>query len=279
MNTQIFLTETEHKLEESEYLGEDGLIYCSICHEPKEKPFPPDFFLSGLKTHPRPCACERAKRKQEEQNLREENHRREVDRLKSLCFPGRQMWKWTFTSLRIQGKACNAARKYVENWPDMKERNTGLMFWGEVGTGKTYLAACIANALIDQEVSVRMANLGSVLSKGFEERDAYIQDLCSSSLLILDDFGMERNTSFALETVFEVIDTRCAIGKPLIITTNLTPGDLKNPKDLEHKRIYDRILGMTTAVQVTGPDHREIKYRENLQIMKKLILEDIEDEN
>ena len=103
-----------------------------------------------------------------------------------------------------------------------------------------------------------MTNLGTVLSKEIDKRDAYIQDLCSSSLLILNDFGMEWNNDFALDTVTKIIDARSALGKPLIITTNLSPGDLKNPPTLKHKRVYDRIRGITTAVQVTGPDYREI---------------------
>ena len=30
----------------------------------------------------------------------------------------------------------------------MKEKNMGLLFWGGVGTGKSYLAGCIASALM-----------------------------------------------------------------------------------------------------------------------------------
>jgi DNA replication protein DnaC len=54
-----------------------------------------------------------------------------------------------------------------------------------------------------------------------EEKNAYISDLMRYPLLILDDFGMERQTEYALEQIFNVIDARYRSGKPLIITTNL----------------------------------------------------------
>ena len=61
---------------------------------------------------------------------------------------------------------------------------------GPAGTGKTYFAACIANALLEKEVPVRMTNLAYVMNCRYEERADLIKALCSYRLLILDDFGM-----------------------------------------------------------------------------------------
>ena len=142
-------------------------------------------------------------------------------------------------------KPMDTLRRYVEKWEDMQRENIGLLLYGDVGTGKSYGAACIANRLIEQFIPVCMINLSTVLNSmgGFqsEEKNAYIADLMQYPLLILDDFGMERQTEYALEQVFNVIDARYRSGKPLIITTNLSLTELNNPKDLEHKRIYDRI--------------------------------------
>lgn len=73
------------------------------------------------------------------------------------------------------------------DWKQMKAKNVGMLFWGDVGTGKTYLAACVANALIEQEVSVRMLNFSHILNSGFETRNELLEDICRCSLLRMQD--------------------------------------------------------------------------------------------
>ena len=63
---------------------------------------------------------------------------------------------------------------------------------------------------------------------------------------------MERDTSYGLETVFQIIDRRYVQQKPLILTTNLSLKTLEHPSDLDHQRIYDRVLEMTTPVAFLG---------------------------
>ena len=168
------------------------------------------------------------------------------------------------------------AREYAAHWEDMREKNIGLLLWGDVGCGKSYLAGCIANALMDQEIMVRMTNLSAVindLSGSFEGRNEYLERLSSCPLLILDDFGMERGTEYGLEQVYSVIDGRYRSGKPLIVTTNLTLSELRNPKDIAHRRIYDRVLEMCVPVRCRGESFRkktaEEKYREIESLLHK----------
>lgn len=61
---------------------------------------------------------------------------------------------------------------------------------------------------------------------------------------MIDDLGVERDTSYSVEQVYNVVDTRARSGKPVIITTNLSLKDLENPPSLAYKRIYDRVLEM-----------------------------------
>ena len=88
-------------------------------------------------------------------------------------------------------------------------------------------------------------------------------------LLVIDDFGMERGTEYALEQIYNIIDSRYRSRKPLIVTTNLTLTELKNPQDTAHARIYDRLLELCTPIACTGPsmrkDHRtgKIELAEN----------------
>ena len=66
--------------------------------------------------------------------------------------------------------------------------------------------------------------------------------LMRPELLILDDLGAERNTSFGKERVFDVVDKRLLTGKPMIVTTNIPLSVMKQAADLDDCRIFDRIL-------------------------------------
>ena len=160
------------------------------------------------------------------------------------------------------------------DWEDMKAGNIGYLLWGSVGTGKSYLAGCIANALMEQEISVKMTNFAAVLNDlaaTFEGRNEYISKLCRYPLLILDDFGMERGTEYGLEQVYNVIDSRYRSEKPLIVTTNLSLDELNNPPDTAHKRIYDRVTEMCTPVCCSGVNFRREKAQEKMERLKKLM--------
>ena len=74
-----------------------------------------------------------------------------------------------------------ALRFYVKHWEDMKAENIGYLLWGSGGTGKNYFAGCIANALMEKEISVRMTNFALVLNNlvaAFEDRNEDISIFC-----------------------------------------------------------------------------------------------------
>lgn len=153
------------------------------------------------------------------------------------------------------------ARAYVDGWDKAYTSNTGLLLFGDVGTGKSFFAGCIANALLDRDVSVMMTNFPTILSRltGMfpEERIDYIDSIGRYDLLILDDLGVERNTSYAMEQMFQVVDRRYRSCKPLIVTTNLSLEQMKNAPDVEHSRIYGRILEYCAPILFSGKDMRK----------------------
>ena len=166
------------------------------------------------------------------------------------------------------------AHIYVEHWEEMREESRGYLLWGNVGTGKTYLAGCIANALMEREIPVRMTNFAAILNDltgTLNGRNAYIERLCSFPLLILDDFGMERGTEYGLEQVYNVIDSRYRSCRPLIVTTNLTLSELQNPADRAHQRIYDRVLAMCTPVCCSGINFRKEQAQKNMEYLKEML--------
>ena len=163
----------------------------------------------------------------------------------------------------------------MENWDEMLVSAAGLLFWGNVGTGKTYIAACIANALIDRGVQVMMTNFSRVLSDlpGMfsGDRNRYIDSFNQYPLLIIDDLGVERGSEFALEQVFNIIDSRYRAKLPLIVTTNLTLQELKNPDSLAKARIYDRVLERCVPIRINNRNIRQENAQENLERAKELL--------
>ena len=261
--------------EPEDYTGEDGLLYCGKCRTPKEAYFPADkVALFGRDRHPAECDCQRAQRMEREAAEQRRKHLDTVEDLKRRGFTDPAMRNWTFEHDNGRNPQMKTARFYVEHWEDMKAGNIGYLLWGSVGTGKSYLAWCIANALMEKEVAVCMTNFATILgdlAASFEGRNEYISRLCSYPLLILDDFGMERGTEYGLEQVYSVIDSRYRSGKPLIATTNLTLEELQHPQDTPHARIYDRLTSMCAPVRFTGSNFRKETAQEKLERLKQLM--------
>lgn len=195
-----------------------------------------------------------------------------LNMLKSMCFQDSALYCWTFENDNGRNPLISKAKTYADKWSDMLSKNIGLLLWGEVGTGKTYFAACIANALVENCVSVKMTNFSTILNDLFYENDKnqYIDRLNNHNLLIIDDLGIERDTEYALEQVYNIIDARYKSNKPLIVTTNLTITEIKNPVDTAHKRIYDRVLEMCVPVKFDGENFRQQKATEKMEAIKTI---------
>ena len=260
------------RLVPGDYTGEDGLLYCGKCRTPKQfrMDAPP---LEG-RLLPCPCRCEqeRLDREAVEQDAR--RHRQAVADLKRQGFTDPAMCEWTFANDNGKCPQMRHAHFYVQNWDTMQAENIGYLLWGGVGTGKSYFAGCIANALMEQEITVRMTNFALILNDltaSFEGRNDYINRLCRASLLILDDFGMERGTDYGLEQVYNVIDSRYRSKKPLIVTTNIPLQDLQHPQDTAHARIYDRLLEMCAPIRFSGENFRKATAQDKLARLKNLM--------
>ena len=127
-----------------------------------------------------------------------------MQRLKLQGFTDWAMQHWTFANDHGQNPQMQLAQRYVAHWPEMREKNVGLLLWGGVGTGKSFMAGCIANALMEQEVAVCMTNFARImneLNNAFSGRNEVVDRLCGYPLLVIDDFGMERGTEYALEEI------------------------------------------------------------------------------
>lgn len=253
---------------ETEYLDEaTGLLRCRICGGKRQTIITPPF--EGAQPRTVRCWC---KCPTEYDRLRQQERQDEIERRRAICFQGTNMASWNFErDDRKHPALSDAAKQYAEQFPQHLKDSRGLLYYGPVGTGKTFLAACIANAVIDQGYRVRMTNFATVANdmQSTWEKDGYIKDLCRYDLLILDDLGAERKSEYMQEIVFNVIDARSRAALPVIVTTNLTRPELGNPADMAYKRIYSRVLERCLAVEVDGNDRRMVAAGQNKNEMRR----------
>jgi len=167
-----------------------------------------------------------------------------------------------------------AMKRYVDKFPEMLENGVGLMLYGDVGSGKSFAAACIANALIESGTPCLMTNFQRIvneLSNGFSGKQEYIDSLQKFDLLIIDDFATERRTEYMTEQVTAVIDARYRSKLPLIVTTNINPRDLMSADGIGEQRVYSRIMDMCVPVAFNGCDRRRSEYAARTAAAKGLL--------
>lgn len=220
---------------------------------------------------------ERLKRERQEREKREEQERKEhIEKLRNRAFADVRLKQWAFENDdNANAHISSVAQKYVENFWTMRQRGKGLLLYGGVGTGKTYIAACIINALVEQGTSCKLTNFSRLanewMAREFTEKQNFVDGLNTYELLVIDDLGSERSTDFMNELIYSVIDTRHKSGKPLIVTTNLSGENLKHPNDVTAERVYSRLFEMCIPVEVKGADRRKLKLRDADKDLKEML--------
>ena len=145
-----------------DYISEkDGLIYCGLCHTPKQQ-------LSEVggssRKIPKNCACRQKEIDKERQRWKALEHQRIVSDLREEAFEDKLLQNQTFEKEDGSLEHRKIGENYVKKFGEMEKENIGLLLTGPVGTGKTYLASAIANALIEKEISVKMTNFAIILN-------------------------------------------------------------------------------------------------------------------
>jgi len=264
-------SEEAYRIKEGDYIGENGLWYCGLCNTPKQT----EITVMGEVYRPFcTCDCEKQKNEAEEEERKQREFADKVKVLRQSGFPDKEMQQWTFANDDMENEQITKAMKrYVDNFPELRKQGKGLLLYGSIGRGKTYAACEVANALIDKGYSVLVTNFSRVLNtlQSTFEKQEYIDSLNEYSLLVIDDLGIERSTEFAKEQVYNVIDSRYRAGKPMIITTNLSIENIKNPADIENGRIYDRIIERCFPIEFNGTNRRHKAVRETYGDMKDLL--------
>lgn len=160
----------------------------------------------------------------------------------------------------IQEKAFEKCRQYAEEFESRKKENVNsLLLLGTCGTGKTHLAAAIANYVFEEYGEATyfntFAEIIEILKQNFQKAsEINFNFIKSVSLLILDDIGAENQTAWSNTMLYLIINYRYEHRLPTIITTNFS----KN--DIEHylgKACFSRVSESFRAIEMIGEDYRK----------------------
>ncbi len=204
--------------------------------------------------------CDYYKKAQEQSRATKQFNRAKIPRM----YVGK-----TFEDYKVDAGNSNAIKgaKYVI------EKETSLYLFGSPGTGKTFLAAIMAQEFLKKGKSVIFGDVPSLLDqlKGTfnEDSETKLDDLMDTlsgvDVLILDDLGTEVSTEWACERLYLIINSRYNEGKITIVTSNYAPEQaaarLNKPKNAKGEgitgsRIISRIRQMCKVVTIEGTDKR-----------------------
>lgn len=246
----------------------DGLLHCHKCNTPKQT----RVMLFGEERKPMClCKCEVERLEREEAERKRIEFEKRVKEMRRVGFPEAEMQNWNFENDDGESsQIISIAKNYVKNFDKMLEDGKGLLMFGTVGNGKTFAAACIANALIDKGYPCMMTRFSDI-AKGIFDGKFTCHDLNKYPLLVLDDLAAERKTEYMQEIVFDVIDSRYRAGLPLIVTSNLSSDAIKNPADIAYQRIFSRLLEMCVPIEVKGEDRRRKILKNSFSEYSKLL--------
>lgn len=263
------------KQDPSDFIGPDGFLYCGKCRTKKQT----DIEIPGANGSqkarvPIMCLCAQKAEEKAKARKKAEEDMQALDRMQSASLMDARFREATFDRFLCndENRKCSAlCHRYVDIFDTMMEMNQGLLFYGDPGTGKSFAAACIANALMAKRVPVIMTSFVKILEAAQNFAPDNTPLMNRAKLLIIDDLGAERSTDFALEKVYNVIDSRYRAKLPMILTTNLSLDTMKKTTDIRYSRVYDRIFQCCYPVLFSGVSWRKAESGRRFEEMRKLM--------
>lgn len=147
--------------------------------------------------------------------------------------------------------------------PMFGDHSTNLLFYGNPGSGKTYLSYCIAKELLDDGFLVVYKTSDELISNLKEIRfngNSRLEDLLlDCDLLIIDDLGAEQKSDFVITELFNLLNKKLLRKKKMLVSTNLSLADITK---IYSERIYSRLIGDFKLCKFYSED---IRIKLNLQ--------------
>lgn len=192
----------------------------------------------------------------EQSGIQEILARENFDTLSTAYYEGEDLQRFENAAL--------ISHKFVDNF---KKDYQNLLFYGTVGTGKSFLSGCIARELLSQGLAVIYFSANGLFenlarysfdAKSKETLYNFCKDIYNSDLVIIDDLGTEVTNNFVTSQLFSLLNERHLRQKATIISTNL---NLEEIRDRYSDRIFSRITSNYTLCKLTGPDIRMYRRR------------------
>ncbi|MBR1750895.1 MAG: ATP-binding protein [Ruminococcus sp.] len=248
------------------YVDGRGLRRCRICGGKLETilsvPHLPK--LDGKKVNCI-CRCDKVQAEKIRAELKEIEIESTKVYIRAACFKSAEMRKNTFDNDdSSKSKMSELCRRWVNNYAMHLQKGDPikwLFIHGDFGTGKTFYAACIANAMIDMGYRVRMVTGADIEAEifGAEDKAELYAKFVGYDILILDDFATERKSDYMYEILYNVINDRYNARKAMIITSNMTTAETVDPKDERVRRIMSRLWEVSYPIELIGEDRRKAK--------------------
>ena len=178
---------------------------------------------------------------------------------------GKRFLTATFENFERQRmpKAYDIALGFAEKFDE--NDGEGVLFTGDVGTGKTHLAAAIANKIIRKySATVEFVSFVEVLTDiraafSNHSEEAYLLEerMRKADLLVIDDLGKEKPSPFTNELFYRVVNGRYKDRLPMIITSNYGVESLSERLDYS---VFSRLVAICKVVEMRGVDYRMKDY-------------------
>ena len=256
----------------------DNLKICSKCGTPKQ-------FIrisSDGESHVFNIRCEceereyQARKQAEARAEKELELKMKAEKLRNNGIAVKQYHSYTLEADDKKTPEITAKIKdYIDNFAKCALTGEGLMLYGGVGTGKTFLAMCVANALIDKGYKVYATSLSQIARelRDFAKAESRFKALMDYKLIVLDDLGTESAMPSTMEIIYQVIDGWTSRNIPLVITTNLTPEIFEKAANgsgsVDTARVSSRILEKCYPIRVNAIKRRDLKAKQNKAEMDK----------
>lgn len=236
----------------------DGLIYCGMCHTPRQARID---LGGGMIIEPMSlCKCREEKRDREDAEFKARQQAIKNERMRRRCIREEKLLEFTFENdKQPESKYSAIFKRYCDKWEQIKADNIGLILWGDKGRGKSFYAGCICNRLISKGIPAYAITEPQIINDMFKavDKNEYIGKLAKYPLLLIDDFGAARSTEYSREQIYTIVDERYKANLPTIFTTNLTPHQFDAPESIAEGRIYDRIKAMGQFIEIKGKNWRQ----------------------
>ena len=233
------------------------------------------------------CNCEKAVQfwkefdLEQEEKQRQEEYKKIINSIYKDNYMKKRLQKYNFENVSDTYEdtfIINQLIKFTDLCIESEMKN-GLIIYGNIGYEKTYLAACIANKMIEQNKIVLMEKSSSIIDKikesfnkdGLSETQI-IRLYSNVDMLIIDDFGSENLSKWALEKLNKIISNRYDNELPIVITTRYNKEQLIEQLSTEDDtEISEEIVEVLNEMCYGISIAEEIKAKEKVSISDQTI--------